>query len=130
MFIISPHVIDLDLETLGRDQAARMRDLTVVEAMQDDADEDDLERKRRDLEREELRRLRQECTESDLERRRAELDHNRNMRKLHRREERRQLKEDIREWRLEEAAEAERLRREAEDAANAGPEPVAEGESV
>ena len=130
MFIISPHVIDLDLETLGRDQAARMRDLTVVEAMQDDADEDDLERKRRDLEREELRRLRQERTESDLERRRAELDHNRNMRKLQRREERRLLKEDIREWRREEAEEAERLRREAEDAANAGPEPVEEGESV
>ena len=130
MFIISPHVIDLDLETVGRDQAARMRDLTVVEAMQDDADEDDLDRKRRNLEREELRRLREERTESDLERRRAELDHNRNMRKLQRREERRQLKDDIREWRLEEAAEAERLRREAEDAANAGPEPVAEGESV
>ena len=130
MFIISPHVIDLDLETLGRDQAARMRDLTVVEAMQDDADEDDLERQRRNLEREELRRLRQERTESDLERRRAELDHNRNMRKLQRREERRLLKEDIREWRREEAEEAERLRREAEDAANAGPEPVEEGESV
>ena len=130
MFIISPHVIDLDLEVIGRDQAARMRDLTVVETMQDDADEDDLERKRRNLERDELRRLREERTADDLARRRAELDHNRNMRKLQRREERRQLKEDIREWRREEAEEAERLRREAEDAANAGPEPVEEGESV
>jgi type III secretion protein C len=130
MFIISPHVIDLDLEVLGRDQAARMRDLTAVEAIQDDADEDALERKRRDLEREELRRLREERTEDDLARRRAELDHNRNMRKLHRQEERRLLKEDIREWRREEAEEAERIRREAEDAANAGPEPVEEGESV
>lgn len=130
MFIISPHVIDLDLETLGRDQAARMRDLTVVEAMQDDADEDDLERQRRHLERDELRRLRQERSEIDLERRRAELEHERNLRKLRRREERRLLKEDERAWRLEEAEEAARIRREAEDAANAGPEPAGEGGSI
>ena len=130
MFIISPHVIDLDLEVLGRDQAARMRDLTVAEILQDDADRDDLERKRRDLERDDLQRQREERSKEELARRRAELAHDRNMRHLHQREERRQLKEDIREWRREEAEEAERLRREAEDAANAGPEPVEEGESV
>ena len=130
MFIISPHVIDLDLETVGRDQAARMRDLTYVEAMQDDADQDDLERQRRNLEREELRRLREERSESDLEHRRAELEHERNMRKIRRREERRLLKEDERAWRLEEAEEAARIRREAEDAANAGPEPVGEDGSI
>ena len=102
MFIISPHVIDLDLEAVGRDQAARLRDLTVPEAMQDDADEDDLERERRDLERAELRRLREERAEDNLERRRAELEHLRELRDIERENASDRLDGEIRQWRSEE----------------------------
>jgi len=116
MFIISPHVIDLDLEAVGRAQAARMRDLTVPEAMQDDADEDDLERERRDLERGELRRIRVENARDDLERRRAELDHERVLRAIERDNAADELDADIREWRAEERE----LRRENEKGAKSG----------
>lgn len=102
MFIISPHIIDLDLETVGRAQAARMRDLTDVEAIQDDADDDDLERKRRNLERAELRRIRVENAEDDLARRRAEIDHAREIRDIERDNTAEKLDEDVREWRIEE----------------------------
>ena len=111
MFIISPHVIDLDLEAVGRDQAARMRDLTDVEAIQDDADHDALERERRDLEREELRRRRDENAKDDLKRRRAEIKHQRELRDIEREGRDDELDEDIREWRDEE----HELRREAKE---------------
>ena len=111
MFIISPHVIDLDLETVGRSQAARMRDLTEAEAFQDDAENDDLERKRRELEREELQRIREERSRDDLARRRAELEHQRELRDIERDAVADDLDTDIREWRGEER----RLRREAKE---------------
>lgn len=112
MFIISPHVIDLDLETVGRDQAARMRDLTVPEAMQDDADEDDLERERRDLERAELSRLREERAKDALERRRAELDHLRELRDIERENTSDRLDGEIRQWRAEERERRRQLKEE------------------
>ena len=102
MFIISPHVIDLDLETVGREQAARMRDLTVVEVIQDDADDDELERERRDLERREINRRRAERAKDDLARRRAELEHQRELRGIEREGLADELDEDIRNWREEE----------------------------
>ncbi len=102
MFIISPHVIDLDLEAVGRDQAARMRDLIAVEAFQDDAENDDIERKRRALERKELQRIREERAGDDLARRRAELEHLRELRDIERDAVADELDEDIREWRGEE----------------------------
>jgi type III secretion protein C len=111
MFIISPHIIDLDLEAVGRAQAARLRDLTVPEAMQDDADDDALERERRDLERKELRRIRTENAKDDLARRRAELEHQRELRDIERDNTADDLEADIREWRGEERE----LRREAKE---------------
>lgn len=111
MFIISPHVIDLDLEAVGREQAARMRDITDVEAIQDDADHDAIERERRDLERDELRRRRDENAKDDLKRRRAELKHQREIRDIEREGREDELDEDIREWRDEE----QELRREAKE---------------
>ena len=102
MFIISPHVIDLDLEVVGRAQAARMRDLTDVEVMQDDADDDALERERREIERDELRRRREESAEDGNERRRAELRHEHELFEIERDRAREELREDIREWHEEE----------------------------
>ena len=131
MFIISPHVIDLDLEAVGRDQAARLRDLTVPEAMQDDADEDDLERQRRDLEREELRRIRIERAQDDLARRRAELRHQRAIRAIDRAGADGELEIDIRAWREEEREHRRAVREELRDGRRSRlPERILEGEEL
>ncbi|MBR4189448.1 MAG: type III secretion system outer membrane ring subunit SctC [Kiritimatiellae bacterium] len=131
MFILTPHVVDADTEMLARLQSTRLRDITDEEQLEDDAEASDAERARRALERADTAERRREQDEDRLARRRAELNHEREMRQLRRRDERRRLKADEREWRLVEAEEAERVRqRELEDAANAGPEPVEEGETV
>ena len=41
MFILSPHIVDLDAEMLARLQATRLRDISVVDEVSEDADEDE-----------------------------------------------------------------------------------------
>ena len=102
MFIITPHVVDLDQEMLARLQATRLRDVTEAEIIQDDADESDDERKRRDLERKHSSERRERRNEDRLRRRRAELEHARTMREISRDIEAHELDEDIQRWKREE----------------------------
>lgn len=103
MFIITPHVVDLDQEMLVRFQATRLRDIVEAEIIQDDADANDDERKRRDLERKHTRERREERSEDKLKRRSAELDHDKAMRKIDRKIISRELEEDVRHWKSDEA---------------------------
>ena len=114
MFVLTPHIVDIDREMLARFQSMRLRDITEAEEMQDDADESDKERERRDLERSDSRERRREKTDDRLERRKAELKHGKKMRQFDRVRERSRLEADVREWRLEEKAEAEKLKAEAD----------------
>ena len=115
MFILSPHIVDLDSEMLARLQATRLRDVTNEEKMQDDADESDALRERRDLERKDARERREERDEDFLERRKAEISHGREMRKVVRDHKRQALEEDIEKW-IQEEKEA-KAKVEAEQAA-------------
>ena len=103
MFVITPHVVDLDQEMLVRLQATRLRDIVEAEIIQDDADANDDERKRRDLERKHTRERREERSEDKLKRRSAELDHDKAMRKIDRKIISRELEEDVRHWKSDEA---------------------------
>ena len=109
MFILTPHVMDIDQEMLARFQATRLRDITEPEQMQDDADDSDDERDRRDLERKHNRERRREKVEDELKRREAELEHGREMRHIERERSIRRLSEEIREWKAEEKAERAKL---------------------
>ena len=102
MFIITPHIVDLDQEMLVRLQATRLRDIVEAEIIQDDADANDDERKRRDLERKHTRERREERSEDTLKRHSAELDHDKAMRKIDRKITSRELKEDERRWKFDE----------------------------
>jgi len=104
LFILTPHVIDIDAENLARLQATRQRDLTLADAMQDDADATDEERERRDLERTHTSERRHEQSEDALNRRRAELEHTKNVRQIERGKASRALEADIRRWKAEEEA--------------------------
>ena len=104
LFILTPHVIDLDVEMLARLQAARQRDVSLAEALEDNAEVTDEYRKRRDLEREHSSERRHEKWEDAIERRRAELDHARNVRQIERERASRLLESDIRRWEEEEEA--------------------------
>jgi len=124
IFVLSPHIVDLDQEMLVRLQATRLRDVREAEAVQDDAEESDDEREKRDLERKDNRERRREQTEDALERRRAELEHAKKMRQVTRRRRRRYLSDDIREWKAQEAA--ERAKFETEERARHAAEKAAE----
>ena len=113
MFIITPHVVDLDREMLVRLQATRLRDVVEAEVIQADAEASDDERARRDLERKDTRERRSEKVEDELERRRSELEHAREMRQLERRREKNRLEDDRLGWRL--AEESEKALVEAEE---------------
>ena len=112
MFILTPHIVDLDGETLARLQAARLRDITEPEKIQDDAEASDEERERRDLERKSSEERRKENHEDFMKRRTAELGHDREMRQLDRRREDNYLKDDKLDWRLEEESEGKRVKAE------------------
>ena len=112
LFVLTPHVVDLDSEMLARLQATRMRDITEEEKMQDDADATDEVRRQRDLERANARERRQMKAEVRYERRAAEIDHAREMRKIERERIDGRLEADKRKW--EKSEEEERLRLEAE----------------
>ena len=109
MFVLTPHIVDIDQEMLARLQATRLRDIVEAEQIQDDADESDDERERRDLERKDSRERRREKFEDALKRRKAELKHNREMRTFDRRRKHRMLSDDIRMWKAQEEAERETL---------------------
>ncbi len=102
MFLLTPHVVDLDAHMLARLQATKLRDVTEEEKIADDAEESDDERRRRDLEREEARRKRREKFDDRYERRKAEIEHIREMRRIGRRFTKEELEEDVKAWREEE----------------------------
>ena len=102
MFILSPHVVDLDAEMLARLQATRLRDVMEEEQIADDAERSDDERRERELERENQNAIRHERHEDRYERRKAEIEHDKAMREIDREETRRILSEDIKEWKEEE----------------------------
>jgi len=113
MFIITPHVVDIDQEMLVRLQATRLRDVTEAEQIQDDADASDEERERRDLERKDNRERREEKQEDYMKRRKAEIEHGKKMRQFDRKREKARLKNDIQDWK--EQAKAERAKLDAEE---------------
>lgn len=113
MFVITPHIVDIDQETLARFQATRLRDVTEAEQMQDDAEMSDDEREKRDLERKDNRERRREKQEDHLSRRKAEIEHGQEMRQFDRKREKSRLENDIRDWK--EQAKAERAKLEAEE---------------
>ena len=129
MFILTPHIVDLDGETLARLQATRLRDVTEAEKMQDDAEMSDNERERRDLERKDSQERRREKVDDALERRKAEFEHDKGMRQVERDRQKMRLLDDISDWKAEEESarakleserakvESERARRGAEKAA-------------
>ena len=112
MFVLTPHIVDLDEAMLARYQATRLRDIVEAEQLQDDADAIDDERERRDLERSDRRERSREKTEDALKRRKAELEHAREMRKIERKRSGMHLSEEIRAWKALEKAEREKLKAE------------------
>ena len=116
MFVMTPHIVDLDKEMLARLQATRLRDITEGEKMQDDAEVSDNERKRRDLERKDQSERRHEKTEDLLERLKSEFEHDKEMRQIDRKREKNRLDDDKREWGRIEKAEKEKLAAEEADA--------------
>ncbi|MBQ6141290.1 MAG: type III secretion system outer membrane ring subunit SctC [Kiritimatiellae bacterium] len=117
MFVLTPHIVDLDEAMLARYQATRLRDIVEAEQLQDDADAIDDERERRDLERSDRRERSREKTEDALKRRKAELEHAREMRKIERKRSGMHLSEEIRAWKALEKAEREKLKAEGAKAA-------------
>ena len=113
MFVLTPHVVDIDQETLARFQATRLRDVTEAELMQDDAEISDDEREKRDLERKDQRERRKEKQEDYLSRRKAEIRHGKEMRQFDRRRERNRLMNDIDDWKRQ--AREERAKLDAEE---------------
>ena len=112
MFILTPHIVDLDAEMLLRLQATRLRDVIEEETVQDDADDSDLERRQRELERKETRDRRRDKAETRYDRRKAEVEHSGEMRKIERERTNDVLKEDKLEWRQEEKDAREQLKAE------------------
>ena len=112
MFVITPHVVDLDTEMLVRLQASRLRDITEAEILQDDAEASDEERERRDIERKNTSERRKEKHEDFVDRRKAEIEHGREMRQFDRRRVKNVLEDDNLDWRLEEKAEEGRVKAE------------------
>lgn len=115
MFVFTPHVVDLDADMLARLQATRLRDVSEEEKLEDDADESDLERRQRDLERRHTRARRHEKADDAYKRREAELDHSYEMRQFERKRGKYRLDEDKHEWKRIENEEKERLEAEKAD---------------
>ena len=116
MFILSPHIVNLDVEMLTRLQAARLGDVTDGEALEDDdADRAD-ERKRRDQERKYRRERRDEQSADALERRKAELEHGKAMRQVDRSRAKRELSDQVERWKTEEEAAVAKEKADAEAA--------------
>ncbi len=114
LFLITPHIIDFNEETLARIQATRLRDIVDEERLQDDAEKDAEEREIREIERKDASERRKAAVAEELRLREAELVHNREMRKIDGARWRVALEEQIQAWREEEASERDRLRAERE----------------
>lgn len=71
LFILTPYIIDADAPDLVREQAARQRDITLEEKLESDKESDDLERKERSAQIEEMSEIRREKYE-ELHRRNNE----------------------------------------------------------
>ena len=114
MFILTPHIVDIDEEMLVRTQATRLRDISLEEDLETDAEYNNLERRRREMEQKDIRQRRRETAELDYRRREEELKHDRKMRKMMRTRQYRLLSDDIEAWAQEEEAEKQRLQEELE----------------
>ena len=101
MFILTPHIVDLDAEMLARLQATRLRDIREAEEMEEDVDVSDDERRERELYRKDRRERREQETEDRMRRSKAEIDRDRKLRQVDRKVMREQLESDKREWRHE-----------------------------
>ena len=60
LFILTPYIVDADEPDLVRVQATRQRDITLEEKLENDKQSDDMERKKRNDEIEEMREIREE----------------------------------------------------------------------
>lgn len=60
LFILTPYIIDVEEPDLVRVQATRQRDITLEEKLESDKNSDDMERKKRNEEIEEMREIRKE----------------------------------------------------------------------
>ena len=112
MFVLTPHIVDLNKENLARFQATRLRDITEAELMQADTELSDNEREKRDLIRKDIRERRKEQQEDELSRRRAEIEHGREMRQFDRKREKIRLENDVEDWKAQAKAEKARLEEE------------------
>ena len=109
IFVLTPHIVDLDAEALARLQATRLRDIVEEEVLEDDAHGSDIERKQRDLEREHARVRSQQKAADAYKRREAELDHSYEMRQFDRKRGKYRLDEDKYEWKRIENEERDRF---------------------
>ena len=109
MFVMTPHIVDIDQDMLARAQATTLRDVTLGDDLEDDAEVGYLDRERRRLERKNNTERRREKAEDEMERRKAEIDHDWEMRQIDRKRKRRYLSEDMRRWAEEEAAERKKF---------------------
>ena len=130
LFVFTPHIVDLDAEMLARLQATRLRDVREEEKLEDDADESDLARRQRDLERRHDRARRHEKADDKYERSEAELSHDYEMRQFERKRGKYRLDEDKHEWKRIESAEKERLQSEKADRIEARQKMEAEEKAV
>lgn len=109
MFILSPHIVDLDAEMLARLQASRLRDVADEEQISDDAERSDEERRERELERENRDDIRHWRHVERYERRKAEVEHEKEMRGIERERRKKVLVDDIEKWHEEEKTAREKL---------------------
>lgn len=130
LFVFTPHIVDLDAEMLARLQATRLRDVREEEKLEDDADESDLARRQRDLERRHDRARRHEKAADKYERSEAELSHDYEMRQFERKRGKYRLDEDKHEWKRIESAEKERLQSEKVDMIEARQKMEAEEKAI
>jgi len=130
LFILTPRIVDIDVEALARQQATRLRDIAEAEKIEDDADASDLERKQRNLERKDARDRRHEKAEVKYERRKAEVKHGREMRKIERERIDEKLDADKKEWRRIEKEEQKRLEDERSANEAAGKEAIKKEEEA
>ena len=116
LFILTPHVIDIDQGDLARDQTVRLRDITEADGLREAAEINDDERKLRDLEYEERREKREDELKGRIDRRKAEIEDVRGHRELDARKRDDALKTDKEAWRLMLDREVERYEQERKKA--------------
>ena len=107
MFILTPRIVDLDAESLVRLQATRLRDIREEERIEQDVDDQDDQRRLREIEREDRRERYEEEAADRLERREAELKRDRELRQIEREGRKADLDEDKARW-ARQVEEAER----------------------